>query len=117
METATSPNFQNCCHLDSRTDMAIMPIEGMFVSAIILKLRYPRIEGAFHLPGGNWFYMLVCVIGLFGCVVALTVGFFAPAGIDVGGQAKYSALFAGGLVTMIAPVSFFYAYRYFYRKS
>ncbi|MDF1795682.1 MAG: APC family permease [Coxiellaceae bacterium] len=95
---------------DLSTELYLLMYLLMFIAAIVLKKRFPRVEGAFHLPGKQWCFYLVCVLGMMGCGLALYVGFFPPAGIDVGGDHHYRVMFTCGLLAMICPVVIFYIY-------
>jgi amino acid transporter len=96
---------------DLSTELYLFMYLFMFVSAIILKFRFPRVEGAFHIPGGRVGVTLVGVAGLAGCLLGISVGFFTPDNIDVGGATHYHWMFGGGLLLMSLPVLFFYIYR------
>ncbi len=97
---------------DLSTELYLFMYVLMFIAAIVLKARFPHIEGAFRLPGKQWVYYFVCFLGLCGCAVAIYVGFFPPDGIDVGGEAHYRSMFMVGLIVMVCPVTLFYWYRF-----
>ena len=79
----------------------------MFFSA--LKLGRPTLEsGAYQIRKG--FRILICSLGLFGCFLTIVVGFFPPAGIDVGGAARYSLLIGAGNLLLISPAGLLLLY-------
>jgi amino acid transporter len=83
----------------------------MFIAAIRLRYKFPHIDRPFKIPGANWGMWIVGILGLLGCAVTLTVGFFPPSGIDVGGHLHYVLVFTGGLILMVLPTFLFYGYR------
>ncbi len=97
---------------DLSTELYLLMYVLMFIAAMVLKFRHPRVEGAFHLPGKRWFYCFVCLLGLMGCSLALVIGFFPPDGIDVGGAGHYAVMFTIGLLVMLAPLLLFFAYHF-----
>ena len=89
----------------------------MFIAAIRLRYKFPHIERPFKIPGGNYGMWIVGLLGLVGCAVTLTVGFFPPSGIDVGSHLRYVVIFTTGLILMVLPIFLFYGYRVFSTKS
>lgn len=87
----------------------------MFVAALRLRYKYKLQPRPFKIPGGTFGMWLTVLLGLFGCVVTLIVGFFPPDTIDVGGKIHYEIVFSAGIVGMIAPVVLLYAYKRFHR--
>lgn len=85
----------------------------MFAAAIKLRYKYPDQPQPFKIPGGKIGIWLVSLLGLIGCAATLIVGFFPPAGIDVGTRLHYCVTFSSGLFLMIAPSLIFYAYKYY----
>ncbi len=102
---------------DLSTELYLLMYLLMFVAAIVLKARFPRIESGFHLPGKKVCFYVVCVLGMLGCALALYVGFFPPDGINVGGAHHYRMMFIVGLVAMVCPVVIFYVYHLWRRSS
>ena len=83
----------------------------MFVAALRLRYKYKLQSRPFKIPGGTFGMWLTVLLGLFGCVVTLIVGFFPPDTIDVGGKIHYEIVFSAGIVAMIAPVILLYLYK------
>jgi len=101
---------------DLSTELYMLMYVFMFLAALRLRYKYAHVERPFKIPGGKLGMWLVCLLGLFGCVVTLWVGFFPPEGIDVGGVAHYHKVFSLGIVGMILPVLIFFAYHHFCYK-
>lgn len=96
---------------DLSTELYLIMYFFLFISAIVLKYRFSRVEGAFHIPGGLIGTCLVCLAGLVGCSLGIVIGFFAPDDINVGGASHYHWMFGSGLVGMSFPALLFYGYR------
>ncbi len=96
---------------DLSTQMYMFMYVLMFIAAIRLSYKYPDKERPFRVPGGRFGMWITCLLGLIGCGVTITVGFFPPDSINVGGFWHYETMFVGGLVVMILPIFLFYGYR------
>lgn len=83
----------------------------MFIAAISLKYKFIKQPQAFTILGGKVGMWITCLLGLFGCVITLIVGFIPPSSIDVGGYLHYQIVFISGLICMVAPILFFYYYQ------
>jgi len=97
---------------DLSTELYMLMYVLMFSAALYLRYKYPEQVRPFKIPFGNIGMWLVTLAGIFGCVITLIVGFFPPAGINVGGTAHYELLFASGILLMILPVIGFYIYHF-----
>lgn len=75
----------------------------MFASAIYLRFKLPAHVRPYKVPGGNVGMCLIAGAGILGCLVTIVVGFFPPAGIEVGSTSRYLTLLIGGLVLMCVP--------------
>lgn len=98
---------------DLSTQLYLVMYVLMFLAAIGLKLKNPFAKAGFLIPGGRVGMTLVCLLGIVGCGITIVVGFFPPAGINVGGFAHYERLFVTGMVLMCAPALLFYGYKFF----
>ena len=97
---------------DLSTQLYVLMYVLMFIAAIRLEKKIPRnARNLFSLPGGKRGTIVVCLLGLTGCLMTLAVGFVPPAGIDVGGTLHYEQVFCGGMALMILPVVGFFIYR------
>lgn len=87
----------------------------MFAAGIKLRHAHPNQERLYRIPGGKiWGMWLVGGAGILGSVATIIVGFFPPAGIQIGNIFRYETLLIAGLVIMCLPP--FIAYQ-FKRKS
>lgn len=96
---------------DLSTQLYILMYVLMFIAALHLKIKSSASMDGFKIPGGTAGTVVVCLVGLFGCAITLLVGFLPPASIDVGGKLHYFTTFSGGMLLLISPVVFFYAYK------
>lgn len=96
---------------DLSTQLYMLMYVLMFAAAFALKNTLTATQSTFTVPGGKTVFRLVCLLGLIGCAITLTVGFFPPDNINVGSKAHYEWLFGGGMLVMMLPILFFYAYR------
>ncbi|MCC2667013.1 MAG: gadC [Gammaproteobacteria bacterium] len=83
----------------------------MFISSLYLRYKFKDQPRAFAIPGGKIGMWFVCLLGLLGCAITLTVGFFPPAGINVGSVFSYEVIFISGIIVTILPTAFFYYYK------
>lgn len=89
---------------DLSTELYIMMYLLMFLAAWSLKSKFAHIPRPFAIPGGKIGYYFVCLLGLFGCILTLIVGFIPPEqSIDVGGAARFRLIFSVGIVLMLLP--------------
>jgi amino acid transporter len=84
----------------------------MFIAALYLRYKYANQVRPFAIPGGKIGIWITCLLGLMGCAITLIVGFFPPAGIDVGSIFRYEATFIGGIFATVLPTLLFYYYKY-----
>lgn len=99
------------------TELYMMMYILMFAAAIWLRHKHPHVARPFQIPGGIAGISAVSLLGIFGCIITLIVGFFPPAGIDVGGSRHYEHMFALGIIVMLAPVLLLYGYRWLQRTE
>jgi amino acid transporter len=83
----------------------------MFMAGIYLRYKYADKERPFKIPGGKLGIWLVGLLGLFGCALTIVVGFIPPNGINVGSAQNYEIIFCCGILGMLIPVPFFFAYK------
>jgi len=80
----------------------------LFLAA--LKLGRPHKDSlSYRIPRG--FRTLACLVGLFGCIATIIVGFQHPDGIDVGTDSRYGLSIAFGNLVLIAPVVLLWIYQ------
>lgn len=112
---------------DLSTQLYMLMYVIMFIAAIVLKYKSSNIVSAdksltenapaFQIPGGKQGMLITCLLGLIGCVITLIVGFFPPDGVNVGTTLHYEIIFSGGIIAMVIPVLFFYAYKTYQSKQ
>jgi len=93
------------------TQLYILMYIIMFIVGLVTRYKHPDLRGSFKIPGGKTGLWIVCLIGLFGCVITLIVGFIPPDGINVGSLMHYETVFVSGMIVMILPVLLCYAYK------
>lgn len=97
---------------DLSTQLYVMMYVLMFMAAIAIKKKHPHLSNAFNIPGGPWGMYLTSFIGLISCMIALIVGFFPPADINVGSPLHYESIFFLGILMMIMPAFLFIRYKH-----
>jgi len=75
----------------------------MFAAGIVLRFREPNRQRVFQIPGGRYGMLTIALMGIFGCLGTIAVGFIPPENIQVGSTWHYEALILLGLVLMCAP--------------
>lgn len=75
----------------------------MLAAALVLRIRFPKHQAAFRIPGGIVGVLLVCGLGLFGVVATFIVSFMPPDGINVGDVGHYVWALVIGLLVMCVP--------------
>ncbi len=99
---------------DLSTELYIMMYVLMFIAAWCLKSKFAHVKRPFAIPGGKAGYYLTCILGLFGCIITLIVGFIPPEqSMDVGGAAHFRKVFSLGIITMLIPAFILYARKVF----
>lgn len=88
----------------------------MFAAALRLRYKYPLQPRIFKIPGGLTGMWIVTLLGIFGTIVTLVVGFFPPDTIEVGGTTHYETVFSLGILLMILPVGLLYFYKNWQRS-
>lgn len=97
---------------DLSTEIYILMYVMMFAAAIHLKYKFANRPRPFSIPGGRAGYYLTCFIGLMGCIITLTVGFFPPEqSINVGGANHFRFIFILGMLFMLVPAGLLCLFR------
>jgi len=96
---------------DLSTELYLLMYLLMFFAALRLHYTHQDRKGAFKIPGRTAGIWTVALLGIFGCLVTIGVGFVAPEHLDVGGAARYALLILCGAVLMVSPVFLFYWYK------
>jgi amino acid transporter len=85
------------------TQLYVLMYVFMFASAIALRSQQSDPLTGFTIPGGKYGLWFICTLGLGGCGLSLTIGFFPPSSIDFGGSWMFQSYFTAGLLTAILP--------------
>ncbi len=93
------------------TQLYVLMYVLMFIAAIGFVFKNHLFFKPTLIPGGKSGMIAVCLLGLIGCSITLSVGFIPPSGIDVGSAAHYVMIFCLGMIFMIAPVGLLYFYK------
>lgn len=81
----------------------------LFISAIVLKIRFPSVPRAFNVPGGKWGMIFVSIFGILASVFCIIFGFFPPTQIDTGDIVQYELIQVVGIVAFcVAPFLILY---------
>ncbi len=77
----------------------------MFLGAIRLRYKYPHVERAYKVPGGNVGMWIVCSLGLVSCLFTMFIGFFPPSQVAVGNTLTYELIIMFGVgLSCILPL-------------
>jgi len=96
---------------DLSTELYMMMYFLMFIAAIFL-LTHDAVKGAsFNVPFKKIGVWILSLLGMLGAIITFIIGFFPPAGINVGGFWHYEIIFALGIIVMGLPVIGFYCYK------
>ena len=93
------------------TELSMIMYALMFFASLRIRHKFPEQPRPFTIPGGKIGMWIVCLLGLVGCIITFIVGFFPPTGINFGSTLRYQMMFTGGIIVMILPILFFYAYK------
>ncbi|MBM3194884.1 MAG: amino acid permease [Chlamydiae bacterium] len=74
----------------------------LFVSAIVLKIRFPSVPRAFKVPGGKWGMIFVSFLGILASIFCIIFGFFPPTQIDTGDVVQYELIQILGIIAFCA---------------
>ncbi len=94
------------------TELYILMYVMMFIAALRLKFKYSQRHRPFAVPGGKAGYIIVCLLGLVGCIITLVVGFFPPEeATGIGGASYFRFIFSLGIVIMLLPALGLYVWK------
>lgn len=94
------------------TELYMIMYVLMFLAALRLHHKYVNRPKAFKIPGKNIGMWTTALLGLFGCIATIVVGFFPPETIVIEKTSQYALMIGIGNVAMIAPVVLFYLYKF-----
>jgi glutamate:GABA antiporter len=98
------------------TSIYMMMYIFLFLSAIKLRKKRKLDPKVFAIPGKKIGLYLTCIVGLMGCLMTITVGFFPPSTINVGNPVHYSFYMAGAMLLTLVSVSIFFIFKKFSKK-
>ncbi len=93
------------------TELYMIMYVLMFSAAVRLHYRYKNRPKTFKIPGGKLGIWLTSLLGLFGCLVTIIVGFFPPDNIQISSTGQYAWMIGIGNLLMISPVFLFFLYK------
>ena len=82
----------------------------MFVSAIVLRRRYPKMERPYQIPGGRLGLFTVAGIGILGGLLSIAIGFLPPDQLNMG-NVFYYELF------MVLALFVFLSFPYWFKEK
>lgn len=88
---------------DLSTQLYVLMYVVMFLAAISIAYKFAHKTKTFNIPGGKHGTVLVCLIGLVGCMITLAVGFIPPQTINVGSATHYEVVFISSMIVMLIP--------------
>lgn len=83
----------------------------MFAALLRVRYKYKLPLKTFRIPGKHLGVWIVGLLGLFGSLLTIFVGFFPPSHIEIASPLKYATMIGAGNLLMIAPVYLFYLYK------
>lgn len=91
------------------TELYVMMYVMMFIAAARLKGKFSDRPRPFAIPGGRIGYYFICLLGFFGCIITLIVGFFPPEdAMNIGGATYFRLIFSAGIILMLLPAFILY---------
>lgn len=93
------------------TGLYMMMYILMFLSALFLHHKYQDRPKVFKIPGGSLGIWSTTLLGLFGCIITIIIGFFQPDAIQIDSRASYALFIALGNLVMLAPIPLFFLYK------
>lgn len=97
------------------TDLYMIMYMLLFFSAIKLRKTVTRTSSTFRIWGGKTGLWTTALLGCFGALVTIAVGFFPPESLAISTK-YYVTLITVGNIVMISPVFLFYLYKSYNRK-
>ncbi len=92
---------------DLTAQLSLLMYILMFVSAIILKLKYKNNNSqTYHIPGGKFGSILLSTMGLVTCAISYLIGFFPSADIKIQNPSSYSITVLLGNIIVIVLLIF-----------
>lgn len=83
----------------------------MFISAIVLKYKKPKVDRPYAVPGGKLGMWITAGIGTVAAIFALALGFFPPGQLKTGDIFLFEGFLIFGLVIVIGLPQLIYTFR------
>ncbi|MBW1735149.1 MAG: amino acid permease [Deltaproteobacteria bacterium] len=83
----------------------------MFLSALVLRYKRPRVHRPYRIPWGNFGMWLVAALGLSGGLFTLFIGFFPPSQLETGNLLFYESFLILGILVMCGAAFVIYGLR------
>jgi amino acid transporter len=93
------------------TGLYMMMYILMFLAGIFLHHKHIDRPKVFKIPGGSFGMWSTTILGIFGCLLTIVIGFFPPETLQFESTSKYALLIALGNIAVLAPLSFFFIYK------
>jgi glutamate:GABA antiporter len=88
---------------DLSTELYMLMYILMFLAAFRLKRKFSSRTRPFAVPGGQVGYYLTCLLGLFGCLITVAVGFIPPEESLHMSGGHHTLYFSIGILVMLFP--------------
>lgn len=97
------PNFNSAYWLltDATSQLSIVIYLLLFISAIVLKVKYPNKPRAFAIPGGLWSMVIIAGLALITCFIIFILGFIPPQSLHIAKITRYETLLVLSLVVAL----------------
>lgn len=93
------------------TELYMIMYVLMFLATLRLHYVIKKRPHTFKIPGKHAGIWIVSILGLFGSLLTIFVGFFAPSYIQIASPFRYMLMIGIGNLVTISPVSLFYLYK------
>ena len=80
------------------TQLALSCYIFIFAAAVRLRYKYPQVERAYKVPGGNIGMWIISIAGVLVCIFAVLISFIPPSDIVVGNLKFYEAFLIIGFI-------------------
>jgi len=84
------------------TQLYVLMYILMFLAAIVLRYKRPKVERAYRVPFGNFGMWAVAGVGILSSIFALIIGFFPPEQLETGSLLFYELFLSIGIVIFCA---------------
>jgi putative glutamate/gamma-aminobutyrate antiporter len=90
----------------------------LFVSALILRYKYPNTHRSYQVPGGKKGLWIICSMGVFGSSLGIILGLLPPIDLSSCSVKEYESLLIGGtLILTILPLLLYHHRKPHWKKE